>query len=119
MSVRIFVFGSNLAGIHGAGSAKFAVSNYGASYGVGVGRTGMAYAIPTKDENLRTLPLVRIRGHVESFVRYAIAHPDVEFDVVAIGCGLAGYEPRDIAPMFHDAPENVHLPESFQNVRDE
>lgn len=113
---RIFVFGSNRAGVHGAGSALAARRLHGAQLGVGEGRTGNSYALPTKDMRLRTLPLNDIRVHVANFVAYAEAHPELEFDVVAIGCGLAGYTPDDIAPMFEDAPPNINLPESFMTV---
>jgi hypothetical protein len=111
---RIFVFGSNLAGRHGAGSAKTARTVYGAKYGIGVGPTGSAYAIPTKDANLKVLPLEIIKQHVEAFVEYARFHEEHTFDVVAIGCGLAGYKPKQIAPLFgDDVPDNVNLPDEF------
>jgi len=109
----MFVFGSNLAGRHGAGSAREAVARHGAVYGRATGPQGNAYAIPTKDRNLRTLPLDEIRAHVDDFIAFAIRNPDVEFDVVAVGCGLAGYAPADIAPMFRGAPPNCHLPKEF------
>ena len=48
MGERIFVFGSNLAGRHGKGAAKFAKDYHGAIYGRGVGLQGTSYAIPTK-----------------------------------------------------------------------
>ena len=86
----VFVFGSNLAGKHGKGAALHASREHGAVRGVGVGRTGNAYAIPTKDAGLRTLPLSEIKGYVLEFLRYAKAHPDLRFEVTRIGCGLAG-----------------------------
>ncbi len=112
----IFVFGSNLGGIHGRGSAFAARKFHGALQGVGVGRMGSAYAIPTKDKRLRTLPLADIAEHVKVFVAYARENTDLTFNVVAIGCGLAGYTPRDIAPLFVDAPSNVKLPPEFNTV---
>lgn len=111
--MRIFVFGSNLAGRHGAGSALAAYQMYGAELGVGVGRTGNSYAIPTKDAQLRVLPLATIAEHVADFIQYAVEHPELTFDVVAIGCGLAGYRASQIAPLFRDAPPNVILPMQF------
>jgi hypothetical protein len=111
---KIFVFGSNLAGRHGKGAALTAREKYGAVYGVGVGRTGMAYAIPTKDENLRTLPLDRIREYVDDFLAYARQNPGLTFHVTAIGTGLAGYTHEDIAPMFENAPKNCELPEVWE-----
>lgn len=111
---RIFVFGSNLAGRHGAGSARAAVLGHGAKYGVGIGLQGSSYAIPTKDQSLKVLPLQQIAGFVSDFLKFARQAPEIEFDIVAIGCGLAGYKPEEIAPMFVDAPENCHLPKSFK-----
>jgi hypothetical protein len=102
----IFVFGSNLAGIHGAGAAKYARLNYGAQLGVGIGRTGDSYAIPTKDRQIKTRSLGNIKLHVEDFIRYAKLHPELVFKVTRIGCGLAGYKDEQIAPMFADAPLN-------------
>ena len=115
---RIFVFGSNLAGVHGAGSARHALRNHGAVWGVGEGAAGDSYAIPTKCRNLKTLPLDRISSAVIKFILHAKLNPDVQFDVVEVGCGLAGYKPEQIAPMFRGHPDNVNLPESFKKVLD-
>lgn len=110
----IFVFGSNLAGRHGAGSAKEALRFHGAVYGQGLGRQGNSYAIATKDRELRPLDLVSIRGYVLDFLVYARHHPDDLFHVVKIGCGLAGFRESYIAPMFAQAPDNVRLPEGWR-----
>lgn len=110
----VFVFGSNLAGRHGKGAALVARQEYGAEYGVGVGRTGNAYAIPTKDENLRTLPLDVIQKHVEDFLTYATERADEWFYVTRVGCGLAGYQDIDIKPFFLNAPSNCTLPEGWR-----
>lgn len=115
---RVFVFGSNLAGRHGAGSALLARLAHGAEYGVGEGPTGNAYAIPTKDKQLNVLPIPVIAKAVEDFCAYATSKPDVTFDIVAIGCGLAGYTAEDIAPLFAGAPENCHfLNDKFRQAR--
>lgn len=106
----IFVFGSNTAGRHGKGAALDAVKHFGATLAIGEGPQGQAYAIPTKDNNLRTLPLDQIAQSVDSFVRYANAHPHYAFRVTRIGCGLAGYKPEQIRPMFSNCPSNVELP---------
>lgn len=111
----IFVFGSNLAGRHGKGAALVASRAWGAQRGVGAGRTGDSYAIPTKSVRLRTLPLAYIKGHVDTFIAYATVHPELDFLLTAIGCGLAGYHPTDIAPMFSGAPANVRKPNEFLN----
>lgn len=113
---QVFVFGSNLAGRHGAGAALYAKLHHGAQYGVGIGRQGNSYGIPTKDENIKTLSLDRIARYVEDFLEYAKVNEDEDFMVTAIGCGLAGYSPEDIAPMFAGAPNNCKLPEEFKCV---
>lgn len=110
---EIFVFGSNLAGRHGKGAALFARQKRGAVYGQGVGLQGSSYAIPTKDERISTLPLDRIEPYVREFIRFATERPDLSFQVTAIGCGLAGYSPEQIAPMFEGAPANCRLPDEF------
>lgn len=107
---KILVYGSNLAGRNGRGSALHAKKYYGAKNGVGFGPTGNAYAIPTKDEHLKVLPLNTIRRYVADFLNYARQHPELEFLVVAIGTGLAGYKHEDISPMFMYAPDNCELP---------
>lgn len=114
--MRIFVFGSNLAGRHGKGAARDALINHGAIYGQGVGLHGNSYAIPTKDENLQTLPLDTIKEYVDQFIEFTKANPNMIFDITAIGCGLAGYSPKDIAPMFKDCPQNCNLPDKFTVV---
>lgn len=116
MNEPIFVFGSNLAGRHGAGAALYALQHHGAKYGVGVGRTGNAYGIPTKDERIQTLPLPRIAGHVADFLTYAQANPYLRFEVTRIGCGLAGYRDDQIAPMFRSAPSNCELPAGWRQI---
>jgi hypothetical protein len=113
---HIFVFGSNLRGAHGAGAAKFAHENCGAEYGKGIGRSGMSYAIPTKDYNIQTLPLSHIMLYVEDFLQYAEEHFDEKFQLTPIGCGLAGYKPEQIAPMFKHGPFNLVLPAEFIEV---
>ncbi len=111
---EIFVFGSNEAGRHGAGAAKFAVEHHGAIYGQGVGLQGDSYGIPTKDRGMRTLPLCVILPYVREFVGYARGRPDLYFNVTRIGCGLAGYTDQEIAPLFFDAPDNCHLPDGWR-----
>jgi hypothetical protein len=113
LKLKIFVFGSNLAGRHGAGAAKYARQHCGAVYGQGIGRQGNSYAIPTKDEFIRTLPLNIIKVYVDEFLSYANENPTELFELTPIGTGLAGYKPSDIAPMFESAPSNVELPRSF------
>lgn len=111
---KVFVFGSNLAGRHGKGSALHARYKYGAIYGQGAGRQGNSYAIPTKDRHLKILPIGTIAGYVLDFFDHVREHPEDTFHVVAIGCGLAGYDPKQIAPLFINCPPNVNLPEEFK-----
>ncbi len=118
----IFVFGSNLAGRHGAGAALHARQYYGAIYGQAAGMQGQSYGIPTKDGRLRTLPLSEIHKHVDRFLKYAamcdLKNKNLIFNVTAIGCGLAGYTPAIIAPMFKVALvlPNINLPVEFKQV---
>lgn len=116
MTDPVFVFGSNLAGRHGKGAALWARTHRGAIYGQGVGRQGNSYAIPTKDYELRALPLSEIEAHVTFFRSYARQNPGVTFELTPIGCGLAGFKPEQIAPMFREAPPNVILPDAFVAV---
>lgn len=114
--MEIFVFGSNLAGRHGRGAALHAAQFCGAEYGIGIGRTGNAYAIPTKNENLVPLSLPVIEEYVTQFIEYAKEHPELKFYVTRIGCGLAGYKDSQIAPFFADAPHNCKLPTEWLEI---
>lgn len=111
----IFVFGSNLAGRHGAGAALAARKKWGAQYGVGKGPTGSAYAIPTKGMHLEILDLKEIEGYVNEFIEYANANHDMEFFVTRVGCGLAGYKDHEIAPLFRRAPHNCSMPYEWRD----
>jgi hypothetical protein len=121
----IFVFGSNLSGIHGAGAAKHAKEEWEAKPGEGVGRTGRAYALPTKgklqtppnrDPYLPKLSLRDIQKQANSFRLYAEIHTELLFQLTAIGCGLAGKKPEQIAPLFHDMSDNVLYPPEWRAV---
>ena len=113
---EIFVFGSNESGIHGAGAAKLAFDKFGAVWGVGVGHEGKTYAIPTKDFDIKTLSLDIIKHYVDGFMEFATYNPEFTFVVTEIGCGLAGYQPKDIAPLFKGYPLNVVLPKRFVDI---
>lgn len=116
----VFVFGSNLSGVHGAGAAKFAFNQLGYPWGkmFGFNKDMTAFAIPTKDINIETLPLKDIEEFVTRFIGYAKNYKKHRFLVTEIGCGLAGYTPEDIAPMFKNTitMENICLPKRFWNV---
>lgn len=106
MTKSIFVFGSNLAGVHGAGAAKVARLSHGAIIGKGTGLMGNSYAISTKDAKLRVLPKYVIAVEVIRFNMFTWNNPDMEFQVTKIGCGLAGYRDDEIAFLFTGANHN-------------
>lgn len=106
MTKKVFVFGSNEAGIHGAGAAKVAYEKHGARWGKSYGHYGDSFAIPTKNEIIETLPIHRIHKYVQGFLAYAEGHRKLTFQVTCIGCGLAGLKHEDVAPLFKDAPAN-------------
>lgn len=114
---KVFVFGSNLAGIHGAGSARAAHQHFGAKWGLGVGFHGSSYAIPTKDQKLRVLPFHIIQRYVRDFVEYAHRHPEMEFDIVKVGCGLAGIPEETMRALFVLCPKNCNLPDGWGSRR--
>ena len=109
---EVFVYGANLAWVHGAGAAKLAEKRFGAIRGYGP-FNGRSYGIPTKDMSIDTLPYEDIKKHVNDFLLFAKQNPDRTFYVTKIGCGLAGYDTQDIAPLFSDVPDNVILPVEF------
>jgi len=105
----VFVFGSNLAGIHGAGAARHAWERHGAIWGEGIGQFGKSYAIPTKDEKILSMRLDEIQEYVNDFKEYALRHHELQFQVTQIGCGLAGFTANQIAPMFVGSPMNCQF----------
>ena len=110
---EIFVFGSNLEGQHGGGAALLAYRKWGAIWGQGVGLQGRTYGIPTMQGGVET-----IAPYVDEFIRFAQEHPKLIFLVTEIGCGIAGFRPEEIAPLFKEAVkvENIHLPQRFWDV---
>jgi len=115
---EVFCFGSNEKGRHGLGAAKLAYNEFGAVWGKGFGLFGQSFAIPTKDENIETLPLDKIQTYIQAFEVQVINHPTLIFYVTQIGCGYAGYTPKDIAPLFKSCYQlpNVYMPESFWEI---
>lgn len=111
----IFVFGSNLAGVHGAGAAKHALLHRGAIWGQGEGLQGSSYGIATKDDRLRRRGLVEIERSVIEFLAFARAHPELTFDITPIGCGLAGYKRHQIEPMFAGMPSNCRFNPTWED----
>ena len=112
--MEVFTFGSNEKGMHGAGAAKFAHLNHGAKMGIGVGLQGSSYAIPTKDGYLETLPKEQILVYVKAFLKFSAENTGMIFNVTRIGCGLAGYQDQDIAPMFLYSSSNCRFPTEWQ-----
>jgi len=118
---KIFVFGSNTSGFHGAGAASYAVENYGAIYGQAAGLQGNSYAIITKDleKGMRSVPLSYINEQVKELFSFARRNPDKGIFVTAIGTGLGGFTIAEIAPMFYRPPANIELCKEFKNYYDE
>lgn len=110
---EIFVFGSNLQGAHGGGAAYIAHEKFGAIWGHGVGLQGQSYAIPTMQGGVET-----IEPYVKEFIRFAKEHPEYTYLVTRIGCGIAGFTPKEIAPLFYHAMDvkNIILPEDFAEI---
>lgn len=111
---EIFVFGSNRAGIHGAGAALHARKYHGAIQGIGEGLRGSSYALPTKDHRIQSLELSEIEYHIKKFQDVARSHPKTVFKVTRIGCGLAGYRDWQIAPLFLYSPPNCIFDEKWK-----
>lgn len=107
---EIFVFGSNIHGMHGGGAAAIAWRKFGAEWGVGEGLTGQCYALPTMEGGVDY-----IAGKVQNFLACAKEHPEQKFYVTKIACGIAGFTIEEIGPLFADAiaMENVILPREF------
>ena len=105
---EVFVFGSNGFGAHNGGAAAMAVAKFGAIYGQAEGLQGQSYAINTMDG------FEVMVEQVARFIEFAKEHPELKFLVTEIGCGIAGYTPEEVAPLFKDVPENVVLPRAFQ-----
>ena len=107
---EIFVFGSNLQGMHGGGAARVALERFGAVWGQGTGLQGQSYAIPTMHGGVDV-----IAPYVNDFIAFAKEHPELKFLVTEIGCGIAGFSVSEMAPLFKEALDitNIYLPERF------
>lgn len=110
---EIFVFGSNLPGLHVGGAANVAHNKWGAIWGQGVGLQGQTYAIPTMQGGIET-----VEPYVYEFIDFAKKHQEMNFLVTPIGCGIAGFKPNEIAPLFKEATSltNVYLPRAFWDI---
>jgi hypothetical protein len=98
----IFVFGSNYAGIHGAGAAKEASNRFGAQWGDCCGLQGNSFAIPTKDRYLKVLPFEKVKENIQDFITFVCSNEAAKYNfwITRVGCGLAGFDDRFIAPIF-------------------
>lgn len=110
---EIFVFGSNLEGEHGGGAARTAKEKFGAVWGQGSGLQGQSYGIPTMHGGVED-----IKPYVDEFIAFAKENPELTFLVTRVGCGIAGFQDDEMAPLFKDAVdvENIWLPQSFLDV---
>lgn len=110
---EVFVFGSNLTGMHGGGAAATAHRCFGAVWGKGVGLCGQSYAIPTMQGGVET-----VKPYVDKFIEFAKSHPELRFLVTKIGCGIAGFREEQIAPLFAEAIDidNIILPHDFVEI---
>ena len=110
---EIFVFGSNLQGLHDGGAARMARERFGAIMGQGVGLQGQSYAIPTMQDGIDA-----IKPYIDDFITFAKTHANLHFIVTRVGCGIAGFRDEDIAPLFQEATSltNVSLPKEFVDV---
>jgi len=108
---EIFVFGSNLAGIHGAGAARAAYDHYGAVWGRGLGVFGLSYALPTKNHLIDSLHFECVKAFIEQFAYFSRSNYQTQkYFVTRVGCGLAGYQNSDIAPLFKGVADNCNMP---------
>jgi len=100
----VFVFGSNREGQHGGGAAYTALIHFGAVTGIGEGLWGQSYALPTMEG------LDQLRLTAQRFIEYARSHPELEFWLTKVGCGIAGHIEDEVKPFFADTPPNVIKP---------
>ena len=90
-----------------------ALDKFGAVWGQGVGLQGQSYAIPTMEGGVET-----IKPYVDEFIDFVKQHPEYQFLLTRVGCGIAGFTDEEIAPLFGEALklENVIFPKAFIDV---
>ena len=113
---QVFVFGSNLQGIHGAGAARFAYENCGAMLGFGEGLAGESYALPTCREPGVAVSYDALKDFVKQFNAYAAQHNELTFFLTRVGCGIAGFTDEQVAPLFKPRLSNVIYPPEWDNL---
>lgn len=107
---QVFVFGSNAEGMHGVAAARTAHERFGAVWGQGSGLQGQSYGV----DSMSGLDV--LAREVQGLLAFAAEHPELELLVTEVGCGIAGFTPEQVAPLFRGAPANVLLPERFAAV---
>ncbi|MDD2191535.1 MAG: hypothetical protein PHO12_03205 [Bacteroidales bacterium] len=124
---EVFVFGSNESGIHAGGAARIAFEDFGAVWGVGYGLEGQTFALPTKDKEIITLPLPKVKTYLKDFIQFVYHNPQLKFYLTKIGCGLAGFTIEEIKtilwevieefetkdPIRYTFPNNLIIPKEF------
>ena len=116
---QVFVFGSNLIGYHSGGASLVAMQRFGAVWGQAEGPQGQCYAIPVdiRGEAVENVSAY-MKRHIDKFLSYAKAHPELSFLVIRVGCGNAGFDEEFVAPFFKEVMQmdNVSLPKSFVEI---
>ncbi len=113
-SDEVFVFGSNLVGVHASGAARAAHKFFGATWGQGEGLSGQSYAIPTMFKSAE-----EIKPYILRFIKFARQNPQLKFFLTRIGTGIAGFSDGEISRLFCDYMEywlsvpNIYLPKEF------
>lgn len=110
---QIFIFGSNMAGQHGGGAAKKAFDDFGAQWGIGEGLVNQTYAFPTLDAAYRRVSNTRLHASRLKLYECAERHPDKEFLLTKVGCGIAGFDEQKMKKLFANAPSNIIKPEGW------
>lgn len=119
---QIFVFGSNLSGIHAKGAAEIAHEKFAAEWGVGEGLTGKCYAFPTKAHDVKTpLTFKQMHNKMPAFWRAVQDNRNLDFFVTAVGTGYSRNSPTQMAFLFSQAFlfDNVFLPKEWWRILSE
>lgn len=113
---EVFVFGSSLEGKHRGGAAGYACSHFRAVSGQGSGPQGQCYAIPTMFNSVKEMV-----PYVQEFIEYVKEHPMNRFLITRLGCGIAGFTDKQVAPLFDDLyhVKNAVFPLEWWFVLDE
>ena len=107
---EIFVFESNIHGMHHGNTSLHALTHFGAVNGQAEGVQGQCYAIPSVGNSLEGLGAA-----IERFNEYAATHPQKKFFLSGFGNEKDGCALEVIAPLFRQAYAfgNVYVPRQF------